>query len=127
MEESIGTVLFNGQFWIFLLEKIDHNNELFIGKYTFGSEPTNNDLLDFYLYSLPFLQVYKSEIIIRQKVKKCIKEQERITSKAKNIYKELQKKNMEEQKKEMIILGKKNEKEKYLLRIEKKKEKHKGH
>jgi len=34
---------------------------------------------------------------------------------------------MEEQKKEMKILGKKNEKEKYLLRIEKKKEKHKGH
>jgi len=47
MEESIGTVLFNGQFWIFLLEKINHNNELFVGKYTFGSEPTNNDLIDF--------------------------------------------------------------------------------
>ena len=107
MEESIGTVLFDGQFWIFLLEKTNQNNELYVGKYTFGAEPTNNDLLEFYLYTLPFLQVYKSEIKIRPKVKKCIKEQERITTKAKNIYKELQKKNMEKQQKEIRILKKK--------------------
>lgn len=127
MEESIGTVLFNGQFWIFLLEKTNENNELFIWKYTFGSEPTNNDLLEFYLYTLPYLQVYKSEIRIRQKVKKCIKEQERITSKAKNVYKELQKKSLEEQQREMKIVERNNEKEKYLIKRMKIKEKHKGH
>jgi len=59
MEELVGTVLFNGQFWIFILEKTNQNNELFVGKYTFGPEPTNNDLLKFYLYILPYLQVIK--------------------------------------------------------------------
>jgi hypothetical protein len=127
MEESIGTVLFNGQFWIFLFEKTNENNELFVGRYTFGSEPTNNDLLEFYLLTFPYLKVYKSEIRIRQKVTKCIKEQERITSKAKNIYKELQKKSMEEQQKIIKILVRNNENEKYLIKKMKTKEKHKGH
>jgi len=127
MEELVGTVLFNGQFWIFILEKTNQNNELFVGKYTFGPEPTNNDLLKFYLYILPYLQVYKSEIKIRYKVKKCVKEQERITSKAKNIYKELQKNNIEEQKKVLIKVEKCNENEKYLIKKMKSKEKHKGH
>jgi hypothetical protein len=127
MAESVGTVLFNGQFWIFLLEETNQENELLIGKYTFGSEPTNNDLLKFYLYTLPYLQVYKSEIKIRYKVKKCIKEQERITSKAKNVYKELQKNAFEEKGKENRILEKNNEKEKYLIKKLKIKEKHKGH
>jgi len=127
MEESVGTVLFNGQFWIFLLERINANNELYVGKYTFGSEPTNNDLLVFYLTTLPYLNVYKSCITVRTKVKKCIKEQERITSKAKNIYKELQKKSLDEKNKGIKELEKINDQEKYLLKKMKAKEKHKGH
>jgi Protein of unknown function (DUF2992) len=127
MEESVGTVLFNGQFWIFLLERINANKELYVGKYIFGSEPTNNDLLVFYLTTLPYLKVYKSSITVRTKVKKCIKEQERITSKAKNIYKELQKKNLDEKNKGIKELEKINDQEKYLLKKLKAKEKHKGH
>ena len=127
MSESIGTVLFNGQFWIFLLEATNESNELFIGKHTFGSEPTNNDLLHFYLNTLPYLQTYKSEIQIRIKIKKCRKEQDRMTSKSKDIYKELQKKNLDELKKEKRIVERNNEREKYLMKKLKMKEKHKGH
>ena len=127
MEETIGTILFDGQFWIFQLERINENKELFVGKYTFGSEPTNNDLLNFYLNTLPYLKVYKSNITVRIKVKKCIKEQERITLKAKNIYKHLQKKSMEEKKKDIKELQKISKNEKYLIKKIKSKEKHKGH
>jgi len=127
MEESVGTVFFNGQFWIFLLERISTNKELYIGKYTFGSEPTNNDLLELYLNTLPYLKVNKTSITVRAKVKKCIKEQERITSKAKGIYKELQKKSMNDKKRNIKELEKINTQEKYLLKKIKAKEKHKGH
>jgi len=127
MEESVGTVFFNGQFWIFLLERINVNKELLVGKYTFGSEPTNTDLLYFYLNTLPYLNVYKSNITVRIKVKKCIKEQERITAKAKNIYKELQKINMNKKSKDTKEFHKNNNQEKYLLKKMKLKEKHKGH
>ena len=50
MNEVSSTVFFNGQFWIAIIQKIDCEGMVRIGNYTFGSEPTNNDLKNFYLY-----------------------------------------------------------------------------
>lgn len=126
MEESAGTVLFDGQFWIFLLEKINQQNTLCVGKYTFGAEPSNTDLLEFYLNMLQCVPVYPSAVQVRIKTKKCIQEQSRITSKAKNMFKELQKLSLDERKKNVKALQRKSDEQKFLQRREKLKKKHKG-
>jgi len=127
MNESIGTVLFDGQFWAFILEIIDQENNLHIGKYTFGPEPTNNDLLDFYLNKLVLIQTYKSSLQIRVKKQKSLCEQIRTTSKSKTVFKKIQKDYFDQKKIENNKLVKIIEEEKYVLRRNKRKEKHKGH
>jgi len=48
MEQIISTVMFDGQFWIILIEEISESGEVSLAKYIFGSEPTFNDILKFY-------------------------------------------------------------------------------
>lgn len=127
MDESVGTVFFDGQFWVFIIERSIRDEGLMIGKYTFGAEPTNTDLLAFYLRVLPFLPVYQSDVRIRVKAKKRMREQERITTKAKDAYKDLRAKDLLARKGERKIAERNGEKERYLLKRLKTKERHRGH
>jgi len=49
MDIVVSTIYFNGQFWIALIEKTAEDGTYYLGRYTFGSEPSNPELLDFYL------------------------------------------------------------------------------
>jgi len=125
--DVITTVLFDGQFWIALIEKIDVDGTIIIGKYVFGPEPRNNDLIAFYLEKYPYIQCYKSNNSIRVKIKRSIKEEKRITSKSKESYKQLQSMCLKEKDIVKRSEDKNDEKEKYVIKQIKKKEKHKGH
>ena len=123
----VTTVLFDGQFWVALIEIIADDGSISIGKYIFGPEPTNNDLLDFYNSKLALVQCYKSKQHLRIKKKRTIKEEHRITSKSREIFKELQSIHSHEKKKLDTTEKEREKTGKYSNRKMKKKEKHKGH
>ena len=125
--DVITTVLFDGQFWIALIEKIDIEGNISVGKYTFGPEPKNNDLIFFYLEKYSDIRCYKSLINIRVKKNRTVKEENRITSKSKESYKKLQSMYLHEKKAINKVEDKNREKAKYQIKQVKKKEKHKGH
>jgi hypothetical protein len=127
MDQVITTILYDGQFWIALIEKVDPTGIIKIGKYTFGSEPSNNDLRYFYLYLYSSIECLKSTIHIRIKNKRTIEEQNRSTTKAKEAYKQLQTIQLKEKKRESKEERELEEQEKYLKKQEKRKEKHNGH
>ncbi len=127
MEQSCTTVCFDGQFWIALVEKFDVDGNLSVGKYTFGAEPTNNDLLSFMLDRYALVPVYPSDVRVRVRARKSIREQERSTGKAKLAFKESQRAYFMETKKENAVLRENDAARHYGIRQEKKKEKRKGH
>jgi hypothetical protein len=122
----VTTILFDGQFWIALVEKIAADGSISVGKFIFGPEPTNNDLLDFYHSKLALVQCHKSEQPVRIKKKRSIKEEHRITSKSREIFKELQSAYSHEKRKLDTTERQRGKTEKYSNRKMKKKEKHKG-
>ena len=127
MNEVVTTVLFDGQFWIALIEKIDAQGRISIGKYVFGAEPTNTDLLAFYQNRYSFIQTAESNVKIRVTKKKKIQEENRSTNKSREAYKEIQQARCTERKiyKRQHIQAIKDEA--YRKRQMKKKDKHKGH
>lgn len=127
MEQVTTTIFYNGQFWIALIEKIQDSGEVLIGNYTFGGEPTTPTLLDFYLNIFSAIPCHAGELKIRLKPIKNIQEQTRITNKAKEIYKGLQKEYLDEHKKEQREENRLEADERYKKKIEMKKKKRKGH
>ena len=95
MDQTVSIVLFDGQFWITIIEKTDQDGIISIGRHVFGaSEPTNNELLNFYLIECYKITCLRSTIKVRVKAKKQIKEQLRITNKSKDTFKQLQKESL---------------------------------
>ncbi|MBU1079767.1 MAG: YjdF family protein, partial [Spirochaetes bacterium] len=56
MENSTCTVFFDGRFWIALAVRTDEAGVASIARHVFGPEPTNPELLRFYLFVLPALR-----------------------------------------------------------------------
>ncbi len=127
MEQVITTIQFNGQFWIAIIEKIDNNGVIHIGKYTFGPEPNNNHLLEFYLNYYIDVHCLESSIQVRKKQRKCIKEQIRTTSKSYDAIKKLLEESSLEKSKETKLQKKVIMKEQFRKKMIKKKEKQHGH
>jgi hypothetical protein len=127
MEQSCTTVCFDGQFWMALVEKADADGNLSVGKYTFGAEPTNNDLLSFMLDRYALVPVYPSDVRVRVRARKSIREQERSTGKAKLAFKESQRAYFMEKKKDASLRRESDARRRYGIRQEKKKEKRRGH
>ena len=50
------TVFFDGRFWIALAERSDQAGAASVARHVFGPEPSNPELLRFYLYVLPTLR-----------------------------------------------------------------------
>lgn len=127
MEQVISTVMFDGQFWIVLVEKIDNEGRIRTARHIFGAEPTFNDLAHFYDSIYPFLRFHKSDSVYRPKKKYSRKELERMENKSLSIFKESQKAYLEEKKKVQREKRDILKEEKYELRCEKRKKKKKGH
>lgn len=138
MDKVVTTVFFDGRFWIALVEKTDAQGRLFVGKYTFGPEPTNSDLLDFVLNKYPFLKFHRSETDgpaeSRCRTGSGVEKKSRKASansgspgKSLDLYKSLQKENLKQRKQEDRRQRRLDAGEQFILRQEKKKKKKRGH
>jgi len=127
MAQVISTILFNGQFWIALIEKYEEDGSLFIGKYTFGPEPNNTDLIDFYQNKYQSIRFYQSEKKVRIKSKYSEKELKRNIKKSFAEFKAEQKKYLLKRKQKHSRNNKESKNERFLKKIEKKKDKKRGH
>lgn len=127
MDAVVTTVMFDGQFWIALVEKTDAEGFLSVGRYVFGAEPTNTDLLAFMRDGYALVPVYRSECRVRVKARKSRAEEARSTCKAKVAYAALRSAELGERKQAARVRREADEREKYELRVERKKEKRRGH
>jgi hypothetical protein len=127
MEEVVTTVLFDGQFWIAIIEKINEDGGLSVGKHTFGSEPSNPELLAFMRDRYVLVPAFKSAERVRVKAGKSREEQERSTGKAKALYAELRSKELVAEKRSRAALKAVDDELKFALAREKKKKKRRGH
>lgn len=127
MEQVIATVLFDGQFWIILVEKIDDEGRIKTAKHRFGPEPTINDLAYFYDNIYPFLRFHESDRMYRPRKKYSDRELKRMESKSLAIYQEAQKAYLQEKKQAQREKRDILKTERYRLKCEKRKKKKKGH
>lgn len=127
MAAVVTTVMFDGQFWIALVEKTDGDGVLSVGRHVFGAEPTNQDLLAFMRDDYAIVPAYRSECRVRVKARKTRAEEARSTSKAKLAYAELRSAELAGRKKAARVRREAGVREKYELRLERKKEKRRGH
>ncbi len=126
MSQVVSTILYNGQFWIALVEKYEDDGSLYIGKHTFGPEPNNSDILDFYRDRYERLKFYPVDIPVRIKKQYSRKELERNRGKSFAGFKAEQKKYLMEKKRDRKILEKESQEEKYRKKAVRKKEKKRG-
>ena len=125
--EVTGTVYFDGRFWKIIIEKIEGPGEIQLATHTFGSEPTNQDILAFYLYRYQDLVFRKTPARVRIRKNRRPAEQGRTTSKSLELIKELRKPEKKERTAAGRVLREVREAEKYRQRVLKKREKRKGH
>jgi len=133
---SVFTVFFEDPFWVGVLEE-NYNGINYMGKHIFGAEPSNSELLLFYVYEFENIKKIKiSETDIKTKkmnfkksISKSRKTQNKIGvgTKSQNLFKIAFEKTMCIKKKEMKLEEIMNNEEKYKKKQEKKLDKKKGH
>jgi len=133
---SIFTIFFEDPFWVGILEE-NYNGINYMGKHIFGAEPTNSELLQFYIYKFENIDRIKiSETDIESKkmsFKKAINKSKKVQNKigigtkSQNLFKIAFEETMNIKKKEKRIEELINKDEKYKKKLEKKLEKKKGH
>ncbi len=127
MERVVSNIIFNGQFWIALIEKYQEDGSLLVGRYTFGPEPANNHLLDFYLNKYHLLKFHQCEPGYKVKKEYSGKETENNTGKSLESYKKEQKKYLMEKKRIRKIEKKAADEDKFIMKRKKKIKKRRGH
>ena len=127
MSEVISTIMFDGQFWIAFTEKRTTNGTLLVGKYTFGPEPSNNDLLYYYLYRCHSVRLHRTETGARTKARRTLRETSRTTSKSLAKYQEIRKEYLVAKHKETKQRAREETQRQYEKKSEKRKRKKRGH
>ncbi|MDC7125080.1 MAG: DUF2992 family protein [Spirochaetales bacterium] len=127
MKQTVSTILFNGQFWIALVERYEDDGSISVGKYTFGPEPTNTDLLNFYLHVVCHIRLHKTESKVRLKKRYTQKETERKTRKSFEEFSIQQKEFLKNKKSIKAKETRQKDLDNYNKKRLKKKEKRKGH
>lgn len=132
------TVYFNGQYWIGVVEH-NEDSKLKACQFIFGPEPKDGDVMDFVEHQmLPLLSSSKQQVAIPKPIDKKINPKRL----ARQIAKEIQMKGissfaqesikleLDSRKKERKVTNKKKYEEfqekKYILKVQKAKEKHRG-
>ena len=133
---GVFTVFFEDPFWVGILEE-NYNGIDYMGKHIFGAEPSNSELLQFYIYEfdkIKKLRIGKTDIEIRKmNFKKSINKSKKLQSKtgtgtkSQNLFKKAFEELMDIKKKERKFTEIKNKEEKYNRKLEKKFEKKRGH
>jgi hypothetical protein len=127
MDSVVTTVFFDGRFWVAMIEKISSDGRIRVGRHVFGPEPSNNDLRHFYLYGYNDVRVYESPIQVRVNPRRSIGEESRSTLKSKAAFKELQRMDLAGKKADLRNEERENAQERFRLKAEKRKKKHRGH
>ena len=69
---TITTIYFDGQFWCaFIQKKID--GEFYSGRYVFGAEPTNPQLIQWMLNDFLYVPLYKTVAYQKIRIKDAVK------------------------------------------------------
>jgi len=133
---SVFTVFFDDPFWVGLLEE-NYNGKNYMGKHIFGAEPSNSELLQFYLFEfekIRKLKISETNIEIKKlNYKKSINKSKKLQSKtgagtkSQNLFKKAFEEKMGIMKKERKTEELINKEEKYKKKLKKKLEKMKGH
>jgi len=132
---SVFTVFFEDPFWVGILEE-NYNGINYMGKHIFGAEPSNSELLRFYVYEFEKIKKLKisekniagKKINFKKSMSKSKKAQNKIGvgTKSQNLYKLAFEETMDIKKKEKKIAEIINKEEKYKKKLERKIEKKKG-
>ena len=133
---SVFTIFFEDPFWVGILEE-NYNGINYMGKHIFGAEPTNSELLLFYIYefeNIKKMQISETDMVIKKlnfkkSINKLKKTQNKIGvgTKSQNLFKMAFEKTMCIKKKEKKLEKIMNNEEKYKKKLEKKLRKMKGH
>jgi len=133
---SVFTVFFEDPFWVGVLEE-NYDNQNYMGRHVFGAEPSNSELLQFYINEFDKIQKIKiGEANIETKklsFKKSLNKSKKIQNKkitgtkSQNLFQKAFEEIMDAKKKEHKIEEITNNEEKYKKKQEKKLEKKKGH
>ncbi len=124
--EVVSTVIFDGQFWVAVIEKIGEDGTHRIGKHTFGPEPTNNDLLHFYLETYPSVRCLAGDGPVRLKGRRSGNEQGRLVSKSMEAFGRLNSAYLSERKALRRAEAAVEERDRYERKRQRKKEKRRG-
>jgi len=133
---SVFTVFFEDPFWVGVLEE-NYNGINYMGKHIFGAEPSNSELLLFYVYEFEKIKKLKigetgiktKKMNFKKSINKSKKTQNKIGvgTKSQNLFKMAFEKTMGIKKKERKIDELLNKEEKYKKKLEKNLEKKRGH
>jgi len=133
---SVFTVFFEDPFWVGVLEE-NYNGINYMGKHIFGAEPSNSELLLFYVYefeNIKKIQISETDIKtkkmnFKKSVNKSKKTQNKIGvgTKSQNLFKIAFEKTMGIKKKERKLEEIMKNEKKYKKKLEKKLGKKKGH
>jgi hypothetical protein len=133
---SVFTIFFEEPFWVGILEE-NYNGINYMGKHIFGAEPSNSELLQFYIYEFEKINRLKisetnmeiKKVSFKKSLNKSKKIQNKIGvgTKSQNLFQKTFEETMEINKKEKRVEKIMDEEEKYKKKQEKKLEKRKGH
>jgi hypothetical protein len=133
---SVFTVFFEDPFWVGVLEE-DYDGSRYMGRHVFGAEPSNPELLQFYIYEFDRISKIKisgenvktKSIGFKKSVHKSKQAQNKtgIGTKSQNLFQQSLQEAMEARKKEKKAEAIAGKEEKYKKKQEKKAEKKKGH
>jgi phosphotransferase system IIB component len=133
---SVFTVFFEDPLWVGVLE-VNYNGINYMGKHIFGAEPSNSELLLFYIYEfdkIDKIKVSETEMETKKRgFKKSLSKSKKtqikigIGTKSQNLFRKAFEEILEKKKKEHRAEENMDKEEKYRKKQEKKLAKKKGH
>ena len=133
---SVFTIFFEDPFWVGILEE-NYNGINYMGKHIFGAEPSNSELLQFYIYEFEKIKkliigetgIVTKKMNFKKSINKSKKAQNKtgVGTKSQNLFKKAFEKTKDIKKKERKIDEIICKEEKYIKKLEKKNERRKGH
>jgi len=125
---SVFTIFFEEPFWVGILEE-NYNGINYMGKHIFGAEPSNSELLQYYIYELGNIKKFEigvtdietKKMSYKKSINKSKKAQNKTGSgtKSQNLFKKALEETMDIKKKEKKIEEIINKEEKYKRKLEK--------
>jgi hypothetical protein len=133
---STFTIFFEDPFWVGVLEE-NYDDKNYMGKHIFGAEPSNSELVQFYLYEfdkIKKIKISESKIEARKiNFKKSLNKSKKMQNKtgagtkSQNLFQKAFEEIMNIKKKVNKAEERQDKEKKYIKRQEKKLEKRKGH